>query len=145
MIFLLFQPTESRCPTCSLPLCDLETDKNNNKTSVNNDNNNNTSSDCELGVVCDKFKHFEECELLRSLSKYSKQPVPSEVSQLAIIATRMAKVVDKEEVALLMDHLEDRVQLRSKIRGLVVSEIDACQAGQTDDVIRRKGHDESPG
>ena len=49
--------------------------------------------------------------MLRSLSKYSKQPVPREVSQLAIIMTRMAKVVDKEEVALLMDHLEDRVQL----------------------------------
>ena len=112
MIYLLFQPTESRCPTCSLPLCDLETDKNNNKTSVNNDNNNsNKSSDCELGFVCHKFKHFEECELLRSLSNNSKQPVPREVSQLAIIATRMAKVVDKEEVALLMDHLEDRVQL----------------------------------
>ena len=30
---------------------------------------------------------------------------------MAIIMTRMAKVVDKEEVSLLMDHLEDRVQL----------------------------------
>ena len=49
--------------------------------------------------------------MLRSLSNNSKQPVPREVSQLAIIATRMAKVVDKEEVALLMDHLEDRTQL----------------------------------
>ena len=49
--------------------------------------------------------------MLRSLSNNSKQPVPREVSQLAIIATRMAKVVDKEEVALLMAHLEDRVQL----------------------------------
>ena len=97
-----------------MPLCDLETDKNNNKTSVKNDNNNNNSSDCEPGVVCDKSKHFEECELLRSLSKYSKQPVPREVSQLAIIMTRMAKVVDKEEVALLMDHLEDRVQLPTR-------------------------------
>ena len=49
--------------------------------------------------------------MLRSLSNNSKQPVPREVSQLAIIMTRMAKVVDKEEVALLMDHLEDRTQL----------------------------------
>ena len=79
------------------------------------DNNNNTSNnnneDEKLGNLCDNSRHSQECELLQNFSKGAKQPVPREVSQLVLIVARMAEVVDKEEVMLLMGHLEARVQL----------------------------------
>ena len=83
----------------------MEPDRNNNKNINNNNNNNNNNNDNDKAAesCCDKSSHLEECELVEKFCSKAGRPVPREVSQLVVVVARMARVVGKEEVELLME------------------------------------------